>query len=166
MKKYVFSVVLILLFASLCACGLNFGFLDDDKPLHREDTTVINGTPLVQTTETETEQAGVTVPDLSGLLSSEWPDNEYTKLVPKPDFKVLNSSEDEDGVSVMFSGVTAEQMKAYAEKLKEAGFNIDPEENDQDYMGIVIYSFTASNADGTTVALSFAAGTASMGIKK
>jgi len=165
MKKTVFITITAALVFALCSCAFNFDLLND-KPLHREDTTVINGTPLVCTTDTEgAADTSVNIPNLPGL-SAEWPDNELTKLVPKPGFSVSNVSEEDGEFAAVFSGVTKEQMRAYAEKLKEAGFNTDVEVTDQNYAGIDVYAFSASNADGVTVSLSLTAGIASMAIKK
>ncbi len=165
MKKTVFITITAALVFALCSCAFNFDLLND-KPLHREDTTVINGTPLVCTTDTEgAADTSVNIPNLPGL-SAEWPDNELTKLVPKPGFSVSNVSEEDGEFAAVFSGVTADQMRAYAEKLKKAGFNVDAEVVDNSYMGIEVYSYNASNADGVSVSLSVAAGVASMAVSK
>ena len=50
----------------------------------------------------------------------EWPDNEFTRLVPKPSFKLVGATSDSDSFQVAFSGVTADQVRAYAEELKSA----------------------------------------------
>ncbi len=95
-----------------------------------------------------------------------WPDNAFTRLVPKPDFPLLAANTSEDEFTVAFQSVTVEKIKAYASKLKECGFTIDPEEEDETNYGIVVYCYTAYNADGYYVDLSFAAGTAGLTIGK
>ncbi len=167
MKKTVFITIAAALVFALCSCAFNFDLVND-KPLHRdEETEAISGTPLALTTE----EAGGTsfgVPDLPDLpgMNSEWPDNELTRLVPDPGFKVKTVSEEDGEFGAVFSGVTADQMRAYAEKLKKAGFNVDAEVVDNSYMGIEVYSYNASNADGVSVSLSVAAGVASMAVSK
>ena len=69
-------------------------------------------------------------------LGGNWPDNEYTKLVPKPDFTLMGASVDSDGFTVAFTDATLEQMRDYAEKVKAKGFTIDPESEEQEVMGL------------------------------
>ena len=73
----------------------------------------------------------------------------------------------EDGeFTAAFSKASIEQIRAYAEKLKAAGFDKDTEVQDQEVMGMVIYTFSAKNADGAEVSLTFTAGTATLSISK
>lgn len=99
-------------------------------------------------------------------IGGDWPDNDFTKLVPKPDFEIYGSSSDDDIFSAMFLSVTMEQIKAYAEKVKAAGFTIDPLEEDQEVMGMVMFNYSASNSDGYRVSVFITAGTAGISIEK
>ena len=101
-----------------------------------------------------------------GQIGGDWPDNEFTKLIPKPDFELFAANTITDSFSVAFMSATIEQIKDYAAKVKAAGFNINEEVEDQDVMGMVIYSFTAENADGYTVEITFTNGTSSLSISK
>ena len=101
-----------------------------------------------------------------GQIGGDWPDNEFTKLVPKPDFELFAANTETDSFSVAFMSATIEQIKDYAAKVKAAGFNINEEVEDQEAMGMVIYSFTAENADGYTVEITSANGTSSLSISK
>ena len=101
-----------------------------------------------------------------GQLGGDWPDNEFTKLIPKPDFELFAANTETDSFSVAFTSATIEQIKDYAAKVKAAGFNINEEVEDQEVMGMVIYSFTAENADGYTVEITSANGTSSLSISK
>ena len=101
-----------------------------------------------------------------GQLGGDWPDNEFTKLIPKPDFELFAAKTETDSFSVAFTSATIEQIRAYAAKVKAAGFNINEEVEDQEVMGMVIYSFTAENADGYTVEITSANGTSSLSISK
>lgn len=166
MKKTVLLILPFLLVLSLLSCGFNFGgFVDNDEPLTRHDTEEAetnNGNASANTNADE--NTGIV--DIGGLLNSEWPDNEYTKQVPTPDMKILHSNSDDDGFTVAFNNASAEQIKAYAEKLKAAGFTTDAEEEDKEVMGMAIYSYTASNSDGYSVSLTFAVGSAGLVISK
>lgn len=97
-------------------------------------------------------------------IGGDWPDNEYTKLVPKPSFSLTGASSDDMSFSVVFSDASIEQMREYAEQVKAAGFNQNTTTEDQEVMGMVIYSFSASNADGYTVEIFSASGTSGMSI--
>ena len=101
-----------------------------------------------------------------GQLGGDWPDNEFTKLIPKPDFELFAANTETDSFSVAFTSATIEQIRDYAAKVKAAGFNINEEVEDQEVMGMVIYSFTAENADGYTVEITSANGTSALTISK
>ena len=101
-----------------------------------------------------------------GQLGGDWPDNEFTKLIPKPVFELFAANTETDSFSVAFMSATIEQIKDYAAKVKAAGFNINEEVEDQEVMGMVIYSFTAENADGYTVEITSANGTSALTISK
>ena len=102
----------------------------------------------------------------SAQLGGDWPDNSFTKLLPKPDFQLAGASTSESEFSAAFQSVNADQIRSYAEKVKAKGFNIDAEETDQNVYGIVVYSYSASNADGYRVEISFASGTGAISISK
>ena len=101
-----------------------------------------------------------------GQLGGDWPDNEFTKLIPKPDFELFGANTETDSFSAAFTSATIEQIRDYAAKVKAAGFNINEEVEDQEVMGMVIYSFTAENADGYTIEITSANGTSSITINK
>ncbi len=95
-----------------------------------------------------------------------WPDNEYTKLIPKPEFGILGTEEEDGEFTVAFSNVSADDMKAYAEKVKAKGFDKDIDVQDQSVMGMTIYAFKASNADGYDVNVYYAADTGGVTVSK
>ena len=101
-----------------------------------------------------------------GQIGGNWPDNEYTKLVPKPSFELYAAVIEDETFSVMFTNATIEQIKAYAEQVKAAGFNLNEELTDENVMGMVIYSFAAENADGYSVEIFSASGTTGLRISK
>ncbi|GHT28200.1 hypothetical protein AGMMS49574_02050 [Bacteroidia bacterium] len=94
-------------------------------------------------------------------VSSGWESNDYTKQVPKPDISISAAGESQLGYSANFNNATLEQVKAYAAKVKEAGFNIEAYEGDGD-----MYSYSAKNAAGYGVYLNWAQGQAGVLISK
>jgi hypothetical protein len=114
-----------------------------------------DGTWTYKTTDGEQSQYG-----------GNWPDNEFTKLVPKPDLAVLATNTTEDEFGVVFSEATLAQVKAYTEEVKKEGFTVEPETNEQIISGVQIYSYTAKNEDGYELEISYSAGAATFKIYK
>ena len=55
-----------------------------------------------------------------------WPENEYTKQIPKPDFEIISARVDEIGFGTDFaSTVTTKDVIAYVDVVQNSGFNID-----------------------------------------
>jgi predicted small lipoprotein YifL len=101
-----------------------------------------------------------------GQMGGDWPDNEFTKLLPKPDFALTAANTSGNTFSVGFASVTVEQVKAYVEQVKAKGFTVNPDLQDENMMGIVVYSYEAKNADGYKLTITFAAGTTGLEIRK
>ena len=101
-----------------------------------------------------------------GQIGGNWPDNEYTRLVPKPNLELQAAYNDGESFGVTFVNATVEQIKAYVAQVKAAGFNINEVVEDEEFMGMVIYSFTAENAEGYTVEIAFADGISTLTISK
>ncbi|MDR0577975.1 MAG: hypothetical protein LBI87_10675 [Candidatus Accumulibacter sp.] len=85
-----------------------------------------------------------------------WPDNEFTKLIPKPDWDSFEKAATMPNIifSANYKAVNITQAKAYVEKLKQAGFNVDvnePEVKDRD--NNVLYKFGGSNEAGYRAAI-------------
>ncbi len=99
-------------------------------------------------------------------LGGNWPDNEFTRLVPKPGFKLAGASTSEDEFSAAFQSIDVDQIKAYAEQVKASGFTVDAEEEDQNVYGVVVYTYSAYNADGYRVEVTLASGRAGITINK
>lgn len=76
------------------------------------------------------------------------------------------ASADGEQFSVAFLNVSAEQMRTYTEKVKAVGFTENAETEDQEVMGMLIYSYSACNAAGYTVEIFSAAGTSGLTISK
>ncbi len=99
-------------------------------------------------------------------MLNEWPDNDITKQVPKPPFDNPIIVADSNSVTVMQTGSTVEEAKAYAAQLKNAGFSKDVYENTNEVAGFSIYTFTAENTNGVSVSLTFTSGTTSVNFSK
>ncbi len=92
-------------------------------------------------------------------VGGSWPDNEFTRLIPKPDFTLIATNTSESEFSTSWQGATVEQAKAYAAALKTAGFTVNVYEDDFTDQGVEnMYSFSALNAEGYSVSVSVAMG--------
>jgi len=60
--------------------------------------------------------------------SKEWPTSALGSAVPRADFTISMQVEDEEGLMILFEGVTMEQARAYGKQLAAAGFTVEPEE--------------------------------------
>ncbi|MBR5768339.1 MAG: hypothetical protein IKX86_06685 [Clostridia bacterium] len=149
------SLITVLLLAS---CGwVSIGYTDDeDDP------------PLIRTEEPAFPLPSETTGDGGAVSQNEgkWPDNEYTRRVPAPNFVIFMSTPDEDGFSAVSQSAKLEDVKAYAAKVKEAGFKIDIDETEQSVFGVAIYTFSADDGDGYHVDISFTAGSCAISISK
>lgn len=102
-----------------------------------------------------------------GLIQTgKWPDNEFTKLLPKPDFTVLSASTDADRFTASFNETTVEKVKAYVEAVKAKGFTVNGETTDEKYEDIVYFLYSAENEDGYKVDVTYAAELASVTLTK
>lgn len=101
-----------------------------------------------------------------GQLGGSWPDNEFTKLVPKPDFALGAAAGDRQEFSVVFMNATIEQMCGYTDKVQAVGFTVGAEVEDQELMGMVVYTYSASNAAGYRLEIYSAAGISGLTIRK
>lgn len=88
-------------------------------------------------------------------VTGKWPDNDFTRLLPPPDFGTVQSASSEGNVfSALLADVTQGEARLYAEKLQEAGFTVDAEESPE-IAGADLYTFTAKNAGGAEVSVSY-----------
>lgn len=107
------------------------------------------------------------------VVSSKWPENEYTKLIPQPEGVTLKGNEAIDNVyfighTIVTSGWSVADAKAYAEQLKKAGFTI-PGGGSED--GVVeddgtTFSFAVKNSDGVNVSIYTNGGHGGISIQK
>ena len=95
-----------------------------------------------------------------------WPENEFTKQLPKPEMELLGANTEDGEFNVAFANATIDDIRAYAEKVKAAGFDKDVDVQDQDVMGMTIYAFNATNAVGYSVSVFYTAGTGGVTVTK
>lgn len=101
-----------------------------------------------------------------GQFGGNWPDNEYTRLVPKPSLELHATYIEGESFGATFTNATVEQIRDYVEQVKAAGFNINEVVEDREFGEMVLYSFTAENADGYIASITFANGASSLSIGK
>ena len=137
--------------------------LDDENGVWRltaeyddEDDTV-----LIALLYTEKYDFGLTDEELALLennkdsqSAAEWPENEFTKLIPKPDFELFSTGSNADSFTAVFYNISVPMIKDYAEKVKTAGFTVDSDSAETD----TTYTYTASDGQGYTVALKLFSG--------
>ena len=94
-----------------------------------------------------------------------WPDNELTKLLPKPDFDIGTTIDTTNSI-VVTATATVEQAKAYAEACKGKGFTINEETEDMAMSGMVIFVYTAENNAGYMLSITFTSGSTTIMLEK
>ena len=103
-----------------------------------------------------------------GQLGGEWPDNEYTKQLPKPSFGIFAAMVDdaEGTFGVTFADGDLDGIKAYVETVKASGFTINAETSGDSVAGLNMYSFMAENEAGYTVEILHTQGMSALHITK
>ena len=163
MKKALIIILAIALVFSLTACsakGIKSNIKGIDSMLYASaggETTAnsADGSRADLATNGSEEQFG-----------GEWPENEYTKLLPKPEFTLTAAVTSSNGFTVEFSDATIDDMKAYTKKVKAAGFTLDPETEETESPDTAVYRYTAGNADGYTVSIFLTADASGIMIEK
>ena len=170
MKKILALLLVMMLVFSLAACGNDESPSGSDNPStsnqEQTDNTDNNGNG----DSTENDEGGDGQKEEIGSKdgSSEttgipvnWPDNDYTKLIPTPDVggKVLSSGENGSLFSIELKW-SKDQGLAYAKQLQDAGFGDDCVEK-YESSGFIKYT-----ANGVTVELMDVYGTAGLTITK
>ena len=114
-----------------------------------------DGSLQIEATEGEIEQ-----------LDGNWPENEFTKQVPKPSFDATAANTQEKSFSVAFVNTKVEDIRNYVEELKKAGFTVDAANKDVEVFGVIAYAYTASNGKGYKVEVTYAQDMCGMTITK
>ena len=127
MSRRILTIALAIAFAfaltlSLGGCGDKNKVEDEPEDLSVEVEEVVEEEPVV-----EEEEEEVIEEDEEEFLdyyeAGEWPDNEFTKLIPKPEFEVEESFLTTKQYMASFEDVTMDEAKKYCEQLKAAGFD-------------------------------------------
>ena len=99
-------------------------------------------------------------------LDGNWPENQFTKQVPKPSFQPTAANTQSKSFSVAFVDASVEDIRNYVEELKAAGFTVNATNKDVEVLGVVAYAFTASNGNGYKVEVTYAQNMCGMTITK
>jgi len=132
-KKLIAIALTLILVFSLAACNNGGGKTDDSNDEIRDALEVDvepvaapdEETPVIEPSEEEPpDGTGSDESNLSsrGDTSGDWPDNEFTRQVPKPDFAIITIVSNDSVFSAEFEIITEEQALTYAEQLIAAGF--------------------------------------------
>lgn len=147
-KKLLVSILVVFMCFALTGCGDN-----ENKDGGANNNPGGNG---------QQEEQGV-----------DWPSNEYTNLIPKPEGATISSESKLDNVYYVGHNIdledwTIEECKAYAEKLKEAGFTTPG----SGMSSVVVtdtestYSFGAENSEGIYITVGSSYNTGRISIQK
>ena len=89
------------------------------------------------------------------LFTSQWPDNEFTRQVPKPDYDVTYGGVTDTEFVALGGNATVKDLRDYAKKLQRAGFTKNADTTDESAFGITTYSYKADNGKGWQVEISY-----------
>lgn len=132
----------IVLSLSLVACG------------NTTPQTTTEPEPASQEAESTPEPAQpvATAPSSSLFASAEWPDNEVTSGIPRPDFSVPADSVDEQNsensptVTGHWTNVPDDEIVTYVQAIKDAGFIVNARENSSDHS----YTYRADDSESVS----------------
>ena len=99
-------------------------------------------------------------------VGGSWPDNEFTRLIPQPEFPLLAASSDGSVFTAIFSNTGVDEVKAYTEKVKAAGFTVDAVTEEGKLSGLDSFYYSALNADGYTVQIYVGDGASGINVLK
>ena len=92
--------------------------------------------------------------EFNQMFSTTWPENEFTKQVPKPKFDTSVGVPVDNGFAAVCTA-TVDELKDYVKDLKRAGFTKGDNTTDQSALGFTVYSYQASNSKGYTVEVTY-----------
>ncbi|MDR1927519.1 MAG: hypothetical protein LBQ33_02640, partial [Oscillospiraceae bacterium] len=100
------------------------------------------------------------------IFTAQWPENEFTKQVPKPDFDVAFGGTSDSEFSVLCANASVDALRDYTKQLKKKGFDKNAETTDESVFGMTTYSYSAENGKGYAVEVASALGMNVITIKK
>ena len=125
MSKRILTIALVIVFAlaltlSLGGCKDKEDIDDDfDTEWEDDDFEEVDDDDAIDIEEDDENEL------VDFYEEGEWPDNEFTRQIPKPDFDVGFSFLTEDGFNTTFKGVTVDDARKYGELVQAAGFTIN-----------------------------------------
>lgn len=125
---------------ALTACSGKYEISVVDKAPHE------SGAPSAAPTDTEIGENDM---ESKNQFGGAWPDNEFTRQVPAPEFAVHSVTTNSNSCNITFSDTTIDKLKAYVETLKDAGFATTLTRES----GANHYLYTATNAAGYEVVI-------------
>lgn len=140
----------------------NFGQVSIDVPVYYDDGSEENSEP---DDDVFSEEADDAEPDNSSeeVESIDWPDNNYTNLVPEPEGATIISGGEVGGYMFQLNmTMPLEDAQIYAQQLADSGF----EGTEEMWENINTYKYNGANADGWTVTFSWRDGEVTYNIKK
>ena len=138
-KKALSYFIAFVLIITLAACGGEYEItVNDNSPTE-------SNTPSSTLNDSDIEENGNM--ESSNQYGGSWPENEFTKQVPKPGFEVHSVTTDSSSCNITFNNATIEQLKEYVETVKDAGFTTVLT-RETETRGISHYLYTARNANG------------------
>lgn len=103
----------------------------------------------------------------SGANDPMWPDNEFTRLLVKPNLEIISLDEKETGFYVEFAeNVTIEDIITYAKEAQDGGFNVDVEIDARAAGDTPRYNFSAKHKNGYFAEVYWMASGSGMSIRK
>jgi hypothetical protein len=149
MKKAITLSLVLVLALSLAACG--------GKDTGTGSTGGNSNTPSGSSTTTPpASQGGDSTP--SGDNGYADPIENWPSFLPETTMAGVVAESDDSRFLITFFGSSRDEIKAYVEELKTAGFNLNEELTDEsDY-----YSFSASNNSGWSIVVNHNSGGAGM----
>ena len=105
--------------------------------------------------------------DMAGVdVGDDWPDNEYTRQIPRGYFGGQKIMSSDNGVAIVSTASSVTDARGYVIALKNAGFTANASESDRNVAGMDIYTYSADNSQGYRVNVSFTAGVLSVSVSR
>ncbi len=149
-----------------------YGFLDEESKQtiieeSRKEGMEVTFSPdgTMTVVELETGYVVIQKPDGTweyslgdGDPDAQWPDNQLTAQIPKPDLAVYSIESTDTTLSATFQTGDYSAIKAYVDQVKAAGFTLDAYEFEYPTDFGLVYTYNAWNAQGYYFATSYSGG--------
>ena len=150
MKKFLALLLSLSMVLALSACGTG-------KPI---GDLLKGNTGVSGQQETENPGGNAGEFDFGAILSGNGGSELYSGYSAEQKAALVEAAK-ADGMDA-----TIKQMRGYTDKVKAAGFTVGAEVEDQELMGMVVYTYSASNAAGYQIEIYSAAGISGLTIRK